>query len=155
MCIIIDANTFSSVFSEKASDHSEFKPVKDWIIRGKGKLVYGGTKYGDELKAARGYLRLFVEFDKIGKTVKVCAASVDQVQQRLEQLVNDDGFDDAHLVAIAIVSGCKLICSKDRSSYPFLKRHDIYPSHIHRPRIYSGIRNKDLLCDKHIAPCCK
>jgi hypothetical protein len=52
MCIIIDTNRFSSIFEEENSDHDEFKPILDWIIFGKGKIVYGGTKYKQELTRA-------------------------------------------------------------------------------------------------------
>lgn len=38
MCIIIDTNVLANVFDNKSANHSDFKPVKDWIIDGKVKL---------------------------------------------------------------------------------------------------------------------
>ncbi len=49
MCIIIDVNALNEVFNTDSVNHLEFKPVRDWIIEGKGKVLYGGTKYRDEL----------------------------------------------------------------------------------------------------------
>ena len=50
MPIIVDTNCFANVFSRNATRHNEFEPVLNWILRGKGKLIYGGTKYKTELK---------------------------------------------------------------------------------------------------------
>lgn len=155
MCIVIDTNALSSVFSSGATDHAEFKPVRDWIIEDRGKVVYGGKKYRKELKAARKYYSLLLEFDKARKEVCVCDARVDEEQHRMEQLVGDDKFDDAHLAAIVSVSGCKLVCTKDKSSHHFLGDASLYPRRGLRPRLYSGLRNERLLCNKNIAQCCK
>jgi predicted nucleic acid-binding protein len=155
MCIVIDTNAFSSVFNERASDHPGFKPVRDWIEVGKGKAVYGGTRYEDELKKATKYLGTFAELARARKVVRVCSSKVDLEQHRMEQLIDDDSFDDAHLAAIVAVSGCKLVCTNDKSSHQFLTDPSIYPRTGLRPRIYTGLRNGKLLCDKNIAKCCK
>ncbi len=68
MCIIIDTNAFAPVFDRTSQNHAEFKPVLDWIVSGKGKIVYGGTKYKLELGKAYKYLKLFAEFKKINKS---------------------------------------------------------------------------------------
>lgn len=45
MAIIIDANCLARVFDKTNIEHDEFVPVFDWIVNGKGKLIYGGSKY--------------------------------------------------------------------------------------------------------------
>ena len=71
MCIIIDANTLSLVFNPETKGHEEFKPVFKWIDKGKGKIVYGGTKYEEELIKA-GKLKLIRRYNDAGKAVHSC-----------------------------------------------------------------------------------
>jgi hypothetical protein len=80
---------------------------------------------------------------------------VDEKQAELEKLVNHKNFDDPHIIAIIIVSGCQIICSTDDRAYPFFKMKELYPKNFTRPKIYSGLNNKDLLCDENIVDACK
>ncbi len=156
MCIVIDTNTFASVFDKSSKHHDEFKPVLDWIVYGKGKIVYGGKKYKQELRQARKYLSLFLELDKAKKIVTVGDDRVDEQQRDVQAVVEHRDFDDPHLIAIIIVSGCRLICSSDSRAYPFFKDGKLYPKHAQRPKIYSGhSSNIDLLCDENIVAVCK
>ncbi len=68
MCIIIDTNTLASVFNQASLNHSNFKPVLDWIYSGNGKIVYGGTRYESEIK---NYLGIFNELNKMNRAIKV------------------------------------------------------------------------------------
>lgn len=155
MCIIIDTNTFASVFDSNSEEHVEFSPVLNWIRNGKGKIVFGGTTYRNELRRAKKYLRIINELKKARKIVEVCNDEVDREQRRIESLITHRDFDDPHLVAIVSVSKCKLICSSDKRAYPFIKNGSLYPSVGMRPRIYSRSNNSNLLCDHYIADCCR
>ena len=155
MCIVIDANTFSSLFKTNSSDHNDFHPVLEWICKGNGKIVYGGSKYNEELRSTKKYNKLFRLFDAQRKVVKINDQEVDNEQARLENLIDHRDFDDPHIIAIIIVSRCKIVCSKDASAYPFIKDKALYSRGFERPRIYSRSSNADLLCDKLIADCCK
>lgn len=155
MCIIIDTNTFASVFDSNSEEHGEFRPVLNWIRNGKGKIVFGGTTYRNELRRARKYLAVISEFKKARKIVEVSNNEIDREQRRIESLITHRDFDDPHLVAIVSVSRCKLICSNDKRAYPFIKEASLYPRAGMRPRIYSSSNNSDLLCDHYIADCCK
>jgi len=153
MCIVVDTNTIARVFDKNNSEHEEFKPVHDWIMEKKGKLVYGGTKYFEELEKMGQYLKLFTVLSKINKTVVVDTEAVDDYQAEAEHKIQHKDFDDPHLVAILKVSGCKLVCSVDERAFPFLKHHLFFKGK-EKPKIYSSSRNKDLLCDANIAECC-
>ena len=156
MCIVIDTCTFASVFDSSSDKHSNFVPVLNWVRNGKGKIVYGGTKYKRELKLANKYFKILVEFKKTNKIVEIDDEQVDLEQQVLEDLLSHRDFDDAHLVSIIIVSGCKLICSEDKRAFPFLQNKDLYPKNINTPKIYSGRKsNRALLNDKNITSICK
>lgn len=155
MCLIIDTNTFASVFNEGCQDHEEFSPVKTWIMEGKGKAIFGGSTYRKELKEALSYLKLFNTLKDIGKACEVPQEDVDEVEIQLKQLESHRDFDDAHIVAIAIVSKINLICSKDSRSHPFLKDRRFYPKGMKRPKIYTGKKNASLLTDKNAATICR
>ncbi len=155
MCIVIDTNTFSLVFSGRRDGHEEFRPVLRWIVSGKGKIVYGGSKYRGELRRAKRYLGIVSQFKKAGKVVEVNDQQVDARQRELEDSMQHRDFDDPHIIAIVIVSGCKLVCSNDSRAYRFVKMKELYPSRIQRPKIYRGKGNEDLLCDQNIADICR
>ena len=75
---------------------------------------------------------------------------VDAEQARIEKMVTDDDFDDPHIPAIVIVSKCKIICSVDARSIKYVAQSKLYPKGIDIPKYYTGVKNKNLLCDKYI-----
>jgi predicted nucleic acid-binding protein len=154
MCLIIDSCAFSPVFNARDKLHSQFAPVFEWVIRGKGKIVYGGSTYKEELKNAKRYLALFVELKRSAKVVEVDDDVVDRLQAGLKKRVNQRKFNDPHLVAIVIASRCRLIATNDHQAIPFLTRNDLYPRGLSRPRIYTRPRNKNLLRDSNMVDIC-
>jgi predicted nucleic acid-binding protein len=154
MCIIIDTNTFASVFNPESEHHGEFEPVFDWIINRKGKIVYGGSTYKAELSKGYRYLKLFGSFSKARKVVHIDDDLVDQYEEKLTDKVKHRDFDDPHLVAIAYISKCRLICTNEKRAIPFLGRKEFYPKNSPRPKIYSKRSNANLLCDKYFAEVC-
>jgi hypothetical protein len=157
MCIVIDTNTWASVFDIGADDHIEFKPVYDWILGdgGKGKIVYGGTTYLQEVPSK--YMSLLLELNKRRKTVAVENSKVDEIEIKLKKLIEHRDFDDPHIVALIIVSKCKLICTKEKRAIPFFKDKKglFYPKKFIRPKIYNNKTNIDLLVDKNIISICQ
>lgn len=71
MCVIIDTNCLASVFECKSENHPQFAPVLEWIIFGKGKLIYGGSKYIGELSKTRKYLKIINLLKNKGKAICV------------------------------------------------------------------------------------
>ena len=151
MCVIVDTNCFASVFDSTSARHSEFSPILDWIINGKGKLIYGGSKYIQELEKSKKYLKIFSLLNsKAKKVVVVDRQKVDEEQSRIENLVIDPDFDDPHLPAIVIVAKCEIICTEDTRSVRFITDGRLYPKGVSIPKYYTSRRNTDLLCDKYI-----
>ena len=155
MCIVIDINTLPSVFDTKSLHHQKFKPVLDWIVSGKGKIVYGGTKYKEELAKAHKFLGIFRNFAAARKIVPICDHDVDLSEHKLKSKCTDSDFDDPHIIAIVVVSKCKLVCSSDARSYKFIKDPSMYTQPSDRPSIYSNLANKTLLEDNNIADICQ
>ena len=155
MCIVVDTNVVGSVFNPASANHEEFKPVFDWILRGKGKLVYGGRTYAREVFARmRRYAGVIDRLKKKGKCVVLDHDEVDAVEQRVRDAEPSADFDDAHLVAIFDVSGCMLLCSDDARADRFVKDRGLYERRT-PPRIYRLAKHARLLCDDNIAACCK
>jgi hypothetical protein len=157
MCIVVDINSFPSVFDTASTLHSEYAPVLRWVIEGRGKLVCGGTKYWDELEKLAKYVKLINQLQRAGKLVKVENIAVDQKMKQLQAICNDSDFDDPHIAALLIVSGCKVICTEDKRSYPYITRREWYPKHADIPKIYTrrAFKNANsIICDSNIADIC-
>ena len=154
MCIIVDQCAIAALFDRKNARHPEFLPVLIWLRDGKGKMVFGGTEYRRQLKSLTKYTSILVQLKKAGKLVEVNDDDVDAHEARVRGIVNDEDFDDAHIVGIVSVSRCRLVCTDDKRSIPYLKRSNLYPRGVARPLFYMSDANKRLLCDRNIADVC-
>lgn len=151
MPIIIDANCIVNVFDKHSSKHEEFKPVLEWIISGKGKMVYGGTKYHEELKSLSRYIRLIRRLKESNKAVEGDRTQIDEYQKIVESRNNDKDFDDPHLIAISVITKCLLICSEDKRSIKHIKDKKYYPDSFKNTHsYYTSSRNKNLLRDNYV-----
>jgi hypothetical protein len=159
MAVIIDTNCFANVFSRNSANHNEFKPVLDWILKGKGIIIFGGTKYKAELGKAPKYMTILRYLKEKNKVFIGNDENIDRIQSEIETLNQDPDFDDPHLPAIVIDTKCKIICSEDKRSIPFVKSRKFYPNGFTPPVYYTSQVNKLLLCDENIderlKPLCK
>jgi hypothetical protein len=155
MCLIIDTCCIHRVFNVSSKEHAEFAPVLKWITRGKGRMLYGGRKYKEELRAMTSYLRLFTEFQRQGKLVEVVGDKVDEFGEALKKRVPDKSFNDEHIVALVAISRCRVVCTDDKLSMPYLKRRDLYPADVKPPKIYTARSHAKLCCDKHVVDACR
>lgn len=152
MCIVIDTNTLADVFDIEAQNHSAFQPVNEWVLKGSGKVVFGGTKYAGELKK---YLKLFGELRRANRAIYIEDSLVDAEEVLIRAQIQHPNFDDQHLVALLRVSQCRLICSLDIRAYPYFKHELFFQPAANRPKIYSGLRNRGLLTVRHAAGICQ
>jgi hypothetical protein len=152
MCIIIDTCTFSKVFNTTNKEHSRFVPVYDWIYKKRAKIIIGGTKYLGEMRHA---LKLLTEFEKKRQIIRLDTTIVDDTSCEVKQKEPSKKFNDEHLVAIIIVSGCRVICTDDTEAIPYLKRKDLYPQEAKPPSIYNRARHSKLCCDDNVVGICR
>jgi len=155
MCLVIDTCCLAQVFCPANVCHSEFKPILNWITNGKGRIIYGGTKYKKELKKARQIFKLLLELRKVRKVIELDTCEVDLKEKEIKNKESNPKFNDPHLVAIVIVSGCRVICTLDKNSEEFIKNKKFYPKRFARPKIYSKLKNKNLICSKNVTKICK
>lgn len=158
MCLVIDICCLSMVFDERNEQHPRFISVLHWIADGKGRVIYGGTKYNSELREARKFVGVIAEFARSGKTIQIPDIDVDTIAAALKAKITDPKFNDEHLVALVIASRCCVVCTNDNVAIAFLKCPDVFSGYagVSRPKIYRGHKShKDLCCDEHIVGICR
>lgn len=145
MPIVIDINTLAPVFDFSCADHVEFSPVLDWIEAGIGVVVFGGTKYKHELMKTYRYMRLVRQLRDSGKAVSIKDKAVDEIEANIRKKMGENTCNDHHIMALLAASRCNLLCSRDSSSFRFIKDRQLYPKGSRKVRIYSSSRNRTLL----------
>lgn len=154
MCIVVDTNAFKKVFNPQNEEHDNFRPVFEWILHGKGKLIMGGARYKEEvLTNMSSNIQLVRE---LGRLRKICSLEDEKVDAKMDELktkIRHRNFDDPHVLAMCIVSRCRVVCSEDKRSFEFLTDRKLYPKKQKRPSIYSGKHNADLLTNDALLPC--
>jgi len=154
MCIVIDSCTIASVFNSTDICHDEFKPVLDWISFGAGKMIFGGSKYKQELNKLPCYIKIIKELEKAGRCIIIDEKRVDDIQNDIEKKYSHRNFDDTHIVAIIIASRIRLICTNEKRAIPWYKKKELYPQGLKRPKLYTSRRNRTLLKKKYIVNIC-
>lgn len=151
MCIVVDVGALPPVFDEGNQEHAAFAPVKEWILKGQGKLVYGGSTYLRELKTMHRYVSIVNDLKDMRKVCVISSAKVDQREQQLKHIKPCGDFNDHHVMAILSVSGCRLVCSSNTSHViKGLEDARFFPVQRRRPRLYNQSASKELLCRKYV-----
>jgi predicted nucleic acid-binding protein len=118
MCIIVDAN----VARHLSAPTDDGEPILKWLLRGKGGLVVGGHL---KKELARSGLRaILVVLNQAGR---LHTLDDDRVMAASKQ-ISDKGIccsNDCHVIAVAIVSGCRLIFTKDQDLHKDAKNTNI------------------------------
>lgn len=141
--MVIDSNSFTAVFEPDCKDHAEFSPVKCWIENGKGAIVFGGTKYKNELGFRR--MRLVRYMAETGLAISIRDDVVDEIEKFVIAKTSGTGCNDQHIIALLAAARCGLLCSLDKKSFSYIKNKKFYPKDAVRVRIYSSSKNAGLL----------
>ena len=150
MCTVIDADTFSYFCNQDSKKYRDFQPVRDWIENGNRKIVYGGTDYQNHLNNHGKFLGYLTEQDRGGKTERLDDTEVDRVTNAIRTKYTRTDFDDHHIVAIVLISRCKLVCSMDNGLRNLIDEcysnsgratieHQLRIGGLRKPSIYSGV----------------
>ena len=138
MCAILDANAVSEVFGEnRPSAGTRFR---EWIDSGRGRLVTGG-KAREELYRASERFRLWAR--SAIRYGRLKEESDDRVNAQTAVVVEAGMHksNDPHVLALAIVSGARLLYSNDRDLQTDFRNK----STIDRPRghVYTTLVNRE------------
>ena len=142
MGAILDRNVAPEVFGPTRTEAGE--KFFDWINRGAGKLVVGG-KLLRELNSTKAgkWMRQAV----LSKRMKIENES--EVKATMSELQNEGEFksDDPHIIALAQVSGARLLYSNDIDLQKDFRNREL----INRPRgrVYSTIRGNGKFQGSH------
>lgn len=111
MCAIIDANVTFEVFGSKQTEAGIH--FRKWLDSGRGKLVVGGKNLS-ELTKNGNFIRWLAEARRLGGRVRQIRNET--ISERQEALVRDGlrKSNDEHVLALALVSGARLLHSNDR-----------------------------------------
>lgn len=128
MCAIIDANAAHEIFPESPARPPAGQGFFDWIHKGDGRLVVGG-KLREELD--RAGLRNWMRTARQAGHIRL--VDDESVDRRSEEL-DDEGVcqsNDSHVVALAEISGARLLYTNDR------KLQGDFTRLVQRGRVYS------------------
>ena len=112
MCAILDANVVAEVFG--ADQPPAGKGFFDWINTGPGRLVVGGRLRGELQQGSKGFREWAAQATQYGR---IRIKSDDDVNARTVELQAEAALrsDDPHIIALAQVSGSRLLYSNDRA----------------------------------------
>lgn len=106
MCIIIDANAANECTGAVSPDA---EPIMKWLLSRKGKLAIGGRLTRELAKTQ--FRRLLLQLDKAGAVMNY-GGEVDTEEDLIKKLGLCKS-DDEHVIALARISGCRLVFTRD------------------------------------------
>lgn len=114
-------------------------------------MIYGGSTYLKELGHLKRILRLVAELRRKNRVSVVSTADVDTIEQDIIRKIGGSGHDDVHLVAIVIVSGCRVVVTGDDEAIQLLKRTELYQGRDAKvPKIYQRTEHGHLCCEDNV-----
>ena len=117
MCVIVDANAINEIFRVQPLTKEDNRPEAgkkffDWLDSNPERLVIGGSKLQKELNIER-FMDWAQGIERAGKLRKYDNGEVDQRAKEL-QAQNACESNDEHIIALAQISGARLLYSKDQ-----------------------------------------
>lgn len=140
MCAIVDASVVGELWDDNSSEAG--RGFRQWIEGPNGSLVLGG-KLTQELDSLR-VTRWIRELTLGGKLRRFDDQDIAQLTAKLEARTSTDPLhcksDDHHIIALALISGARLLFSNDRDLQQDFKN----PGLITQPRgtVYSTLETK-------------
>jgi hypothetical protein len=110
VCIIIDACVASRVLISEADE--DYGLVREAILCGRNPIVYGGKLRKEYLKIAQ-VARMVKVLDQAGLAKSISDVEVDAQDMKLQENASCRS-NDTHVIALALVSGARLLCSADQ-----------------------------------------
>ena len=110
MCLIVDANVASLVFSKTPDE--EFEPI--WkALRKKRAIAFMGGELSREYARITSIRKILVELNRQGVLRRVSDQQVDELTKEFREYQLRS--DDPHILALASVSNARLLCSHDQN----------------------------------------
>ena len=104
MCAILDTNTFGRFRNEKDEN---LEPVREWLRKKNGRIVYSNTeKFKKEWK--RGGMENWIKERSRAAQYRLISEGVQEKENELKGKIKSD---DEHIIALALVTGVKVLVS--------------------------------------------
>ena len=154
MCAIIDNNVRHEAFGEPTVQTAAGKFFVEWVNSGKGQLVVGG-KLLEELSEYWNFSRWFRRARRTGQVIRVSDDAVAAETTNLESR-RICKSNDAHVLALARVSGARLLFTNDQALQEDFgnraiiqePRGRVYTTRLHQEvrRTHQNLLNRTDLC---------
>ena len=138
MCIIIDAN--AAHYFARPTRASPATPIIDWLTSGQGRLAIGGRNT-EELATNGAVARWLVGLERAGRVRRIASPSLLE-EERALHAAGACVSDDAHVIALARLSGARLLFSMDRALHADFKNRDLVSP---RGKVYQRREDRRLL----------
>ena len=138
MCAIVDNSARDEVFGRERTAAGQY--FFDWLNKG-GRLVIGGRQK-DELMGASKFRVWLRDALLAGRVYEIARGDVDAEETELDQAPTRQS-DDPHVLALAKVSGARLLFSNDRDLQKDFKNPAIL-GHGVRGKIYTTVEHTDV-----------
>jgi hypothetical protein len=110
LCLIIDANKTADFVNEP--QHEDHRPIYCWVFRG-GVVALGGKLWQEQAKL-KGARRLFAEWLRAGRARRYQDHEIAKEEAKVIDEANCES-NDQHIIALARVSGARVLFSDDRA----------------------------------------
>ena len=138
MCAIIDANVVGEVFGPNPTPAG--KEFRAWIIKRSGRLICGGELLEELMGSSDGFRKWAREALNSGRMKNINKKEVETRTKKIRQ-ESLHSSNDPHILALAQVSGARLLYSDDKKL-----REDFKNKKLLDPvgSIYSTLRGRNL-----------
>lgn len=121
MCAIVDADVAHRFFGDPVDE--ELRPLWEWIASGSGVLVAGGRQL-DELYRVGSAARALRNWERTRRARFVPRDAVEAETGNLAR-TNLCASNDHHVIALARVSGARLLCSQDKDLHTDFRNREL------------------------------
>lgn len=144
MCAILDANVVHEVFGRSSPEAG--KGFLHWINCGRGRLVIGGQLLKELERASDDFKKWAKIAQSFGKIQRVDKGEVNAVEEDLRN-TSSCKSNDLHIIALAQVSGARLLYSNDKRLQQDFKNKEL----IDKPRgkVYSTNQGREEFSPDH------
>ncbi len=129
MCLILDTNKYGDFL---ASENQDMEPVRNWMKTRNGKIAYSPTEKME--RELNRHNKMREQFDRYRETDKLKLVPPNEVERAMNGLKGLQS-DDPDIVALAQVSGVRLLVSGDgnlHSDFKTIIKGKIYQTKAHR-----------------------
>ena len=138
MCAIIDNDVSHQVFGTNPTGPGLF--FRDWLGRSNGGIIVAGGRLFRELVQNPNFRSFFEARQQAGRAIRVPDSVVDAAEDELQSV--DTRSNDKHVLALARVSGARLLFTNDRALQADFRNSRIVPGT--RGRIYTTVQHTDV-----------